>query len=182
MGPAPCPAPIPPRRSSIAGPESAAWLQPIAAVLDQIGVRWAVVGAVAALRYRSEPRLTTDLDLLVESHPGLAQAFRDDGFQVEEYADTGEPPHLLLIRGKGVRVDLLIVTVEYQQVALDRSRDGIIAVEDVIVHKLIAWRTRDQDDVLSILRADPHLDAQYIEHWAHEWGVVDRRREALRSR
>lgn len=114
MGPAPCPAPIPPRRSSIAGPESAAWLQPIAAVLD--------------------------------------------------------------------RVDLLIVTVEYQQVALDRSRDGVIAVEDVIVHKLIAWRPRDQDVVLSILRADPHLDAQCIEHWAQEWGVVDRWREALASR
>ena len=43
--------------------------------------------------------------------------------------------------------------VEYQRVALRRSVDHVLTAEDVIVHKLIAWRLRDRDDIRSILEA-----------------------------
>jgi hypothetical protein len=157
-------------------------LAPVAAVLDAAGARWALMGALAALRYRQDPRLTTDLDVLVEPMPDLSAAFRAAGFDVREVADTGEPPHLLLVRGQGVRADLLVASTEYQHVALDRAIDGVLSVEDVIVHKLIAWRPRDRDDVLSILRAGHRLDEPYIERWAGQWQVEDRWAEARRSR
>ncbi|HEV2368649.1 MAG TPA: hypothetical protein VGR90_02160 [Acidimicrobiales bacterium] len=158
------------------------WLEPTTAVLDRVGARWALMGALAALRYRSEPRLTTDLDLLVEPHEGLADAFRAEGLDVREIADAGEPPHLLLIRGSGRRVDLLLVTVDYQRVALDRAVDGALTAEDVVVHKLIAWRPRDRDDVVSIVRSGTPLDEVYIDHWAGEWEVADRWREVRQAR
>jgi hypothetical protein len=174
--------PIHRRRSSIDEPAPSAWLAPVTAVLDRLGARWALIGALAALEYRSEPRLTTDLDLLVEPVDGLDDAFRAVGFDVRAIADPGDPAHLLLLRGNGIRADLLLVEVEYQRVALDRSARGVITAEDVIVHKLIAWRARDQDDILSILRSGRSLDEEYIEHWAGEWDVSDRWDEARRSR
>lgn len=140
------------------------------------------MGAAAALRYRSDPRLTTDLDLLVDPTPGLAGSFREAGFEVREVADPGEQPDLLLIRGGGVRVDLIMATVEYQQIALGRAVEGALSVEDVIIHKLIAWRPRDRDDVASILRAGHPLDESYIDRWADDWDVEDRWNEARRSR
>lgn len=140
------------------------------------------MGALAALRYRQDPRLTTDLDLLVEPVDGLGDAFRAEGFEVREVADAGEPPHLLLVRGKGVRADLIVAVVEYQQIALDRAIEGVLSVEDVIVHKLIAWRPRDRDDIASIFRAGHQLDESYIRLWADNWDVRDRWEEARRSR
>lgn len=74
------------------------WLTPVAAVLDRLGARWALVGAWAALQDRGDPRLTTDLDLLVAPVPGLAEALRADGFEVSEVADPGDAAHLLVAR------------------------------------------------------------------------------------
>jgi len=58
----------------------------------------------------------------------------------------------------------------------------VITVEDVLVHKLIAWRARDRNDIASILETAPKLDETYIEHWATEWDVLDRWYEARASR
>ncbi|GAC1598315.1 MAG: hypothetical protein NVS3B21_23710 [Acidimicrobiales bacterium] len=159
-----------------------AWLSPLRSVLDAAGTRWALIGALAALRYRDSPRLTTDIDLLADPTEGLTAALEAAGFEAREIGDVGEPPHMIVVRGGPVRADILLACVEYQRVALRRAKDHVLTVEDVIVHKLIAWRPRDQDDVLSILRAGHPFDESYIERWADEWEVTDRWRVALRSR
>ena len=51
-------------------------------------------------------------------------------------------------------------------------------VEDVLIHKLLAWRPRDRDDVRSILSVGHALDERYIERWADDWQVIDRWRAA----
>ncbi|MFP5326679.1 MAG: hypothetical protein ACLGHT_04255 [Acidimicrobiia bacterium] len=123
--------------------------------------------------------MTTDADLLIETSDGVADAFRAEGFRVVESADPDEPAHLLAIRGKGVRADLLVAQVEYQRIALSRAVGNVLSVEDVIVHKLIAWRARDRDDIASILRNDVSFDDGYIRDHAREWEVEDRWDEAL---
>jgi hypothetical protein len=153
-----------------------------AEILDAVGGRWAFVGALAALRYRATPRITTDVDVLAEAAPGLVEAFRDAGYEVTELAEPDEAPHLVLVRGHGDRIDILLPVVEYQQVALDRAVDHVITVEDVIVHKLIAWRPRDRNDIASILEADLTIDRAYVEHWANQWDVFDRWEQALAAR
>ncbi|MGH9185119.1 MAG: hypothetical protein ACRD0U_04780 [Acidimicrobiales bacterium] len=89
-----------------------------------------------------------------------------------------------MIRGKDDQIDILFPVVDYQELALERGVENgnVLTAEDVIVHKLIAWRRRDRDDVDSILEAGHGLDEAYIEHWAEEWGVTDRWREARLAR
>ncbi len=153
-----------------------------AELLAGTGARWALIGALAALRYRDAPRLTTDVDLLVEPVDGLAEAFERAGYTVRQVADPGEEPHMLVIRGHGDRIDVLLARIEYQRVALERAAGNVLTVEDVLVHKLIAWRPRDRDDVASILRAGNPIDEAYVERWASAWDVSDRWRQALAAR
>ncbi len=68
--------------------------------------------------------------------------------------------------------------IAFQQSALARASDGVVTADDVIVFKLIAWRSRDRDDVRSILEAGVPLDDAYIERWARAWDVADRWRQA----
>jgi hypothetical protein len=44
------------RRSSIDEPAPSAWLEPVTEILDRVGARWALIGALAALRYRNVTR------------------------------------------------------------------------------------------------------------------------------
>lgn len=149
-----------------------------AEILGRLGGRWALIGALAAMRYRATPRLTTDADFLADDVPGLADAFRERGYDVDVLGEAGEPPHLLVVRGHGDQIDILLPVVEYQSVALERAVDHVLTVEDVLVHKLIAWRPRDRNDIASILSTNPDLDDDYIRHWAEVWDVSERWRQA----
>ena len=89
-------------------------------------------------------------------------------------------PDMLMVRGKGDRIDIVFATVGYLQEALLRAVGGVLTVEDVIVQKLIGWRPRDRDDIASILEAGHRLDEDYISRWASLWEVDDRWAEARR--
>ncbi len=150
-------------------------LETVTAVLDRLGCKWVVAGAIAASRYRIAPRHTTDLDLLITWNDALVGEFESMGYKVKTFADPGEQPHLVTL-SKGIeRIDLLVASGEYQNTAIQRGeRLRVLAPEDVIIHKLIAWRPRDRDDVASILAAGHELDLDYIDRWAKEWEVDDR--------
>jgi hypothetical protein len=126
--------------------------------------------------------MTTDADFLVERIDGIAEAFQQEGYVVTPAGEAHGDPEMLLVRGRGDRIDILFATLEYQNVALERAVEHVLAVEDVIVHKLIAWRPRDRNDIASILAAGHQLDVAYIEHWAGVWDVSDRWQQAWAAR
>lgn len=149
-----------------------------AAILESLAVDWALIGGLAANVYRDYERFTVDADVLVRGDEGnaerIAAAFRAAGFVVDEISDTGEPTHLLLCRRNDAEVDVLLPVVEYQFEALRRSGDAhLLTVEDVLVHKLIAWRPQDQDDIASILRTGIEFDMSYVDTWSAVFDVVD---------
>ena len=147
--------------------------------LRSLGSAPVLIGALAALEYRDAPRQTTDVDFLVKEVGDLPARLEADGYEVKQMSDPGEgEPYLLFVRGNGIRVDVMAAQTEFQRSAYDRAVNGTITVEDVIVFKLLSWRSRDQDDVRSILSVGHDLDEGYIEHWAQEWGVSDRWQEA----
>lgn len=146
--------------------------------LRSLGLDPVLIGALAANVYRLTPRLTTDVDFLTRSLVGLAAAMEADGLEVKTMAEPGEPPYVAFVRGNGIRVDVIAAQTDYQFEAIERARHGVLTVEDVIIHKLIAWRPRDRDDVAQIFAAGRLLDEPYIDRWTEAWQVEDRWQEA----
>ena len=161
-------------------PEPSDYSTIFAEKLANLGVDARLIGALAAIRYRRTPRVTTDVDFLARSLDGLAEAMEADGYEVKVLSDEGEP-YAVFIRGKGVRVDVLRAETEFEHTALRRAADSdVITAEDVIVFKLLAWRSRDIDDITDILGAGHQLDTDYIAGWARTWQVEDRWAQAQR--
>jgi hypothetical protein len=159
-------------------PEPADYSAEVRAILAELGLEPVLIGALAAMAYRRTPRATTDVDFLVRRVTGLADRLRQLGYEVSELREGDEEPYVLFARGGGRRVDVLRAETAYQRLAIDRALDGVLAPEDVIVHKLIAWRARDRDDVAEILSTGIELDVAYIREWAAAWDVLDRWDEA----
>lgn len=162
-----------PSSSSSSGPESEACYVAVRELLTRLDVAWTLIGALAAMTYRHEMRPTTDVDFLVEPDPRIAPGLVDDGFDVRVLEDDGEP-HLIRARRHDGQADLIVAATEYQTLAIARAVEHVLTVEDVLVHKLIAWRARDQEDVRSILSTGLAFDDAYVARWAREWGVEDR--------
>lgn len=171
----------------------------IAEVLGRMGVllapggtQWAVLGAHAANLYRTEVRSTGDVDVLasmsVAGMEALARDLTREGWTVRHRA---EDDWLLRAGHPNIgRVDVICVQDEYQQIALSRADvklvEGVgkvrfLAVEDVLIHKTIASRWQDDEDVVSILKGSPELDEAYLETWLRKW-EIDERYANLRRR
>ena len=80
-------------------------------------------------------------------------------------------------------MDVIASETQYQEEALRRSRpvdlgEGlsarVLSVEDVIVHKLIANRAKDDADVEDILRAGIPIDRRYLDDWFEAWDLRTR--------
>jgi hypothetical protein len=142
-------------------------------ILSDCGIATVVIGAHAANRYRLEVRNTVDLDLLAATLEGAAEALRAAGCEVRSVCDDGTE-YLVCARVGSARVDVLLAETDYQRLAIDRAVDGVLSVEDVIVHKLIAGRPRDLDDIASILAAGVSIDDAYVVEHSTSWGVDDR--------
>jgi hypothetical protein len=68
-------------------------LAEVGALLDGLGIRWAVFGALAANVYRAETRFTQDLDLLLHDPaaaiPSIEEALRATGWEVRRAIPDG---------------------------------------------------------------------------------------------
>lgn len=157
----------------------------LAEVCRDLSVRWALLGGVASNLYRDRPRLTQDVDVTIEIDrsrwPKLAARLSADGWTLQP---QDAYPDVLLLRGASrLAVDVLLAKTEYQRGALDRAVPQrlalgatvpVLAPEDIIIHKLIAGRHTDIDDIERILAADSALDLVYLEQWIDAWDVRDR--------
>lgn len=89
------------------------------------------------------------------------------------------PAHKFIDRDSR-RVDIFLVTTEYQRAAFSRRRKAkllgkdvwAISPEGLILHTLIAGRERDLADVAEILAITRDLDLAYLRRWASVLGVA----------
>ena len=156
----------------------------VAKLLGEHDLDWAVLGAVAANVYRAAARTTFDVDLLVTvDHAGMsaiAESAEREGWEIRHLHSEGSL--LRIAHGEHGAADLIAAEMDYQRNALGRARTEtfggitarVLAVEDVIVHKLIANRAQDDADIASILEAREPMDVRYLEHWMQVWDVGDR--------
>ena len=160
-------------------------LSELARLLGGRSIRWALIGGLAANRYRRTPRHTFDVDVLLASVgwdlEELEAAMASAGWSVRRV--DAEATLLRASHRELGAVDLLVSGTEYQRMALARARleqvvgvgdVPVLTVEDVIVHKLIAGRYQDLADVEAILAGGVAVDASYVEGWAEFWDVLDR--------
>ena len=164
-------------------------MRDLADALDGRGIDWAVAGAVAANNYRDETRTTTDLDVMV-ALAGNDLAEVEDALHQCGWITTAVAEDFLLRVEHAVagRLDLMVSGTDYETGAIARAHKvrydehlafKVLAVEDVVILKLIADRLRDGADVESILVARPDFDREYMERWFEEFGDLNLR-ERLR--
>lgn len=155
-------------------------LKKIARELLKQNIPYMVVGGQAVLLY-GEPRLTRDIDITLgigidglDSIRNIVETLKLQSLaaNVDEFVkETMVFP--VMDEKSGIRVDFIFSFSPYEKQAIERAKDikfGNIGVkfaslEDVVIHKIIAGRARDIEDVKSIFLKNPDYNSGYIEKW-----------------
>jgi hypothetical protein len=175
-------------------------LKLVTARLEAAGIAYMLTGSIAA-GYYAEPRMTRDVDLVVELEA-------DDGARV---AALFEPEFLvdaevvaraiqrqsmfnLIHIGAALKIDMIVRKdlpyrreefLRRRQVTIDGQEMWLVSPEDLILSKLdwsknsrseVQWR-----DVRSLLRSVANLDEMYLNRWAGELGIGHLLREARQT-
>jgi predicted nucleotidyltransferase len=159
-------------------------LEQIALGLDERHVPYMIIGGQAVLIY-GEPRLTRDIDVTLGVGPDrlvdlLAFAHSCSWRVLVENPEEFVRRTLVLPledSQSSIRIDLIFSFSPYERQALERvHKIGIgkasvrfASAEDVIVHKIVAGRPRDIEDVRSILLKHSEIDRGYIRRWLAEF-------------
>ncbi len=158
-----------------------ALLNKIGHALDANRFPYMIIGGQAVLLY-GEPRLTKDIDITLGASldrlTEMTNLATEIGLTILVDPEDFTRRTLVLPcqdQETGIRVDFIFSWSEYEQVALQRRRavdlDGglvhFASLEDVLIHKIIAGRPRDLEDVRLLLKKNPQYDEPYLLHWLH---------------
>ncbi len=146
-----------------------------------------VIGGQAVLLY-GEPRLTRDIDITLGVNVDeLDKILRITSnlrlkVLVEDEQDFVKRTMVLPVMEEesGIRIDFIFSFSLYEKQAIERAKEIKLgrtsvrfgSLEDVVIHKVIAGRPRDIEDVKSILAKNPNYDLDYIEKWLEEFDVT----------
>jgi hypothetical protein len=158
-------------------------LETTAKALEHARLPYMVIGGQAVLLY-GEPRLTKDIDITLGAGLDRLQdvlaAVRQIGLSVLVEPEQFTRQTMVLPcshPASGIRVDFIFSFSPYEQQAIARSKSVAIgdaqvrfaSVEDLIIHKIIAGRARDLEDVKSVLLKNPGVDAEYVRMWLQDF-------------
>ncbi|MBI1733433.1 MAG: nucleotidyl transferase AbiEii/AbiGii toxin family protein [Gammaproteobacteria bacterium] len=159
--------------------------------LNRLGIPFMVTGSTA-MSYYAMPRMTRDIDLVVEIEPAdvtrLVGAFADDFYiDADEVlaAATGHGMFNVIHSRLAVKLDFVVRKESpYRREEFRRRRTvnlggrqiTLASVEDLILSKLY-WAKDTQsvmqlDDVRNLLESNPDLDAAYLDRWARDLSVL----------
>lgn len=155
--------------------------------LEDNHIPYAVLGGVA-LQHWGEPRTTQDVDVVVlvpsEQEDDLLQAIlkRFQPRMADALSFAKRYRVLLVATSDGVPVDIALGIPGYEEEALRRSSKvsfvglppiNVLSAEDLIIHKCVAGRPRDIEDVERVLlRQRIKLDLRYIRNWLREFADI----------
>jgi predicted nucleotidyltransferase len=159
-------------------------LKKIAFQLKEASIPYMVIGGQAVLLY-GEPRLTRDIDITVgmgvDGLDRIKKITRAVGLRslVEKEKEFVEQTMVLptIDKKSDIRVDFIFSFSPYERQAIERARDvklghsfvRFASLEDVVIHKIIAGRARDLEDVKSVLLKNRKYDSVYIERWLKQF-------------
>ena len=159
-------------------------LKKITIQLKKGAIPYMVIGGQAVLLY-GEPRLTRDIDITlgmgVNGLDKVKKIIKAIGLKVlvEKEKEFVERNMVLptLDKKSGIRVDFIFSFSPYERQAIERGNEiklgrtlvKFASLEDVVIHKMIAGRARDIEDLKSVLLKNPKYDSHYIEKWLAEF-------------
>lgn len=163
--------------------------------LAAAGIQYMLTGSYAMAFYAT-PRMTRDLDLVVELGPTdvdrVTNAFRGDFYvDADDVRSAIESQRMfnLMHLASGIKVDLIIrKQAEFRQVEFARRRavtmggvkTWIVTAEDLVLSKLVWAKDSGSElqmrDVRSLL--GEAIDRNYVEEWARKLAVVELLRKA----
>ena len=148
-------------------------------------IPYMVIGGQAVLLY-GEPRLTRDIDITLGLEERGFERILAVAGRLKLRPLVGRPGKFVretmvlpvLDRKSGIRVDFIFSNSAYEKEALGRvkkirmgrSRVCFASLEDVIIHKMVAGRPRDLEDVKGILFKNPGCNSRYIQKWLRSFG------------
>jgi predicted nucleotidyltransferase len=143
-----------------------------------------IIGGQAVLYY-GEPRLTKDIDITlglgIEKLSVIKDAVRTLGLDIEATdIESFVRKHMVLPaadRKRGIRVDFIFSITPFEREAIARAREvnfdevpvRFASLEDLVLHKMVAGRPRDIEDVRSVLLKNPGYDREYIRGWLSDF-------------
>ena len=159
----------------------------LANALQKADIPYMVIGGQAVLRY-GEPRLTQDIDITlgvdIDKLTTILALTHQNGLHVE----VGDPEafvkktNVLPVSdgATGIRIDLIFSFSPYEREAIRRAQPHPVnghhvyyaSVEDIIIHKVVAGRPRDLDDVRGIIARNPVYDSVYVREWLTSFGNI----------
>ncbi|PSQ88963.1 MAG: hypothetical protein BRD45_04750 [Bacteroidetes bacterium QS_8_64_10] len=158
----------------------------IGATLEAADLDYMVIGGQAVLLY-GEPRLTKDIDVTLGVGPEQVAEVVDLVRQMNLKPLAEDPESFVRetmvlpcqASDTEVQVDLVFSFSPYEQQAFERTQSvemsgthvQFASPEDVIVHKIVAGRPRDLEDVRSILLKNPSVDQEYVRHWLTDFSA-----------
>lgn len=161
-------------------------LKALAEFLSEQEIKYIVLGGIAVSVY-GEPRLTADIDvniLLDKKRVGdfLAKAkaygFYPNSHNLDNFIEkAGVIPMLFKKRDVVGKINFIIAENALECAAIERGKvkeiDSIklrlISPEDLVIHKITSLRSRDLEDVNSIIiRQKSKLDIGYIRNWLNK--------------
>lgn len=154
-------------------------LQKLGRALEGGAIPYMIIGGQAVLVY-GEARLTKDIDItlgvFLDRLAEVLSLVTTLGLRV--LVDPEEFTRRTLVLPcqdplTGIRVDFIFSWSEYEQQALKRRRGLFLgeqivyfaSLEDVLIHKVIAGRPRDLEDVRRLLQKNPQVDEAYLSRW-----------------
>jgi predicted nucleotidyltransferase len=159
-------------------------LKKIAVQLKEWAIPYMVIGGQAVLLY-GEPRLTRDIDITlgigVEELSKVRKILRTMGVKILVKNDKKFVAKTMVLpamdRESGIRIDFTFSYSLYERQAIERAKEiklgrtsvRFASLEDLVIHKVIAGRARDLEDVRSILLKNPKYDSYDIEKWLAEF-------------
>jgi len=170
-------------------------IKKIAQLLDQEKIPYMLIGGQAVLVY-GRPRLTRDIDItlgvdtdkfaLIE---GLCRKLKLRTL-VENPQDFARDTKVLPTEqpDSKVRVDFIFSFTPYEAQAIKNAKQVLIndypvkfaSCEDVIIHKMVAGRAIDEEDIKSILAKNRDaINFGYIEQWFPEFSKLPEHKEIL---
>lgn len=180
--------------------EQLEFLRSIVVRLESEGIPYMITGSVAMAVY-AIPRMTRDIDLVIECGPGdaerIAKLFEADCYvDVESIrtAAAGRAMFNIIHNEWVIKADFIIRKDDaYRRLEFERRRRAVVrdltvvvvTPEDLILSKL-CWAAESESelqerDVRQLIDSVAELDLPYLESWAETLGVrglLDRVRSA----